>query len=188
MQRLVLMLVLLGLISSAGLFAYLLNPSDSLDSNYQANSLEPNTVAIDRDVVVSESQRSEIGSFEQRSEQREASASSLPESAPVARWMREATGENPVERAAAITALARAPKSFAVPVLQKIVGAGADGDREQALISLRVLALEQGDADSVIRDTLRLAIYDGDDYMVANAQAALEEIEHNLDESVNGLR
>src|SRR5262249_17872234 len=94
-----------------------------------------------------------------------------------------ATGDDPRERAAAIAALATAPRARAVPVLQGVLNFGGDhADRELALISLRALALRQGDADGAIRNALRRAIdRHGDDEDIDRAaQAALDDIERDL--------
>ena len=97
----------------------------------------------------------------------------------VAKWVADATGEDSTSRAAAIVALGTAPKSEAVPVLQKVLSSGEPHvDRPLALRALRTLALNQGDADSGIRNALRHAIYHGDDEAVAQgAQNVLSEIE-----------
>lgn len=98
----------------------------------------------------------------------------------VALLIREATGDNPGARASAIDALAAAPESEAVPVLQRVLASGGDVDRQLALSSLHALALRQGDAEGGIRETLRQAIYDGGDEAVASgAQTALEDIERD---------
>jgi len=85
-------------------------------------------------------------------------------------------------RAAAITALAEAPRAEAVPALGRILTDGEpEIDRPLALRSLRDLALNQGDADGRIRDAVRHALYHGDDYTKADdVQEALEIIEESL--------
>lgn len=84
-------------------------------------------------------------------------------------------------RAAAITALAEAPRAEALPVLGRILTDGEpEIDRPLALRSLRDLALNQGDADGAIREAVRHAIYHGDDFTKADAlQEALEVIEES---------
>lgn len=97
----------------------------------------------------------------------------------VARWITAATAVDPKTRAAAITALAAAPRSQAIPVLRDVLAVGdPEVDRQLALDSLHVLALEQGDADGKIRKVLREVVYHGDDEAVAKtAQSILEDIE-----------
>lgn len=98
----------------------------------------------------------------------------------VARLIKEVTDDNPGTRASAIDALAAAPESAAVPVLQKVLNGGGDMDRQLALSSLYTIARNHGDATGGIRETLRQAIYDGGDEAVASgAQAALEDIERD---------
>ena len=89
-------------------------------------------------------------------------------------------------RAAAIEALAEAPRAEALPVLGRILTDGEPRvDRALALRSLRDLALNQGDADGRIREAIRHAIYHGDDLTkVDDAQEALEIIEESLQSQV----
>ena len=86
-----------------------------------------------------------------------------------------------VKRAAAITALAEAPRAQALPVLARILTDGEPlVDRPLALQSLRDLALNQGDADGAIRDAVRHVIYHGDDFTKAgDAQEVLDIIEES---------
>ena len=99
----------------------------------------------------------------------------------VRHWVMQLSDDDPDTRAAAINALASAPKSQAFPVLQKVLGNGEDRDRELALDALHTLALREGDDDDDIRTALRLVIYDGDDeIMMSSAQIALDDIEHDL--------
>jgi len=104
-----------------------------------------------------------------------------PTSADVARWIADADGGDAGRRAAAIRALAGAPKADALPVLRRILVNGEPQvDRPLALRSLRDLALEQGDDDGAIRDAVRQAIYHGDDLAPAGeAQEVLEIIEES---------
>jgi hypothetical protein len=125
------------------------------------------------------SQRSEAG-MQQASSVAHSEASSSRTIPPdtVAKWIAEATGDDSEARAAAIIALETAPRSQAIPVLQRVLNAGETMDRQLALPSLRALALFQGDADGGIRDTLRQAIYDGGDEAVAqDAQTVLDDVE-----------
>ena len=93
----------------------------------------------------------------------------------------DANAEDATIRAAAIDALALAPKSRAAPVLQALLSAATREDRELALNSLYTLALNQGDDDGAIRAVFRRTIYDGDDGELAvNAQLALDDLERDL--------
>lgn len=122
----------------------------------------------------------------------QASAKSAPDTAlsnppNVERSIDAALGDDPDARAAAIGALALAPKAQALPVLQKILNAGIDADRQFALNSLHTLALREGDSDGEIQNVLRLSIYDGDDTIALGAQIVLEEIERNTDRLTAGI-
>lgn len=99
----------------------------------------------------------------------------------VAKLIADANAEDADTRAAAIDALASAPKSRAAPVLQALLSASAHEDRQLALNSLYRLALNQGDDDGAIRNVFRQTIYDGDDGELAvNAQLALDDLERDL--------
>lgn len=94
----------------------------------------------------------------------------------VAQWIADAQSGEAAKRAAAITALAGAPRAEAVPVLGRILTDGEPQiDRPLALRSLRELALNQGDADGAIRDAVRQAIYHGDD------QTQVDDVQETLD-------
>lgn len=99
----------------------------------------------------------------------------------VTRLVSDTTSGNPGTRATAILALVNAPKSAAIPALQRIVEGGEPSvDRSLALQALRDLALYQGDADGVIRGVVRETIYHADDdALVERAQVALEIIEES---------
>lgn len=101
----------------------------------------------------------------------------------VTRWIADANGSNAVRRAAAISALARAPRAQALPVLSHLLINGEPGtDRPQALRSLRDLALAQGDADGKVREAIREVIYHGDsldEVLLADAQASLDAVEQS---------
>lgn len=102
-----------------------------------------------------------------------------------AQWIADASSDDSRTRAAAIVALAEAPKSQAVPVLENILQVGEPQvDRQIALRSLHTLALQQGDTDGSIRDVLRRAVYHGDDEGASqSAQAVLEDIEIEFSET-----
>lgn len=107
----------------------------------------------------------------------------------IAQWIAETEDDDPAVRAAAIDALAHAPKSKALPALIHVMRSGIDNDRQLALNSLHTLALQQGDANDEIRTALRLQIYDGDDETISSsAQIALEDIEHDLVNTSNPAR
>ena len=103
----------------------------------------------------------------------------------VTKWIAEATGDDAKARAAAIVALANAPRSQAIPILQRVLNAGEPlVDRQLALNSLRTLGHQQGDEDGSIRNVLRQAIYHGDDEAVARgAQDVLDDIEGARDQA-----
>ena len=83
----------------------------------------------------------------------------------VEQWIADTTSGDPAKRAAAIAALAEAPRAQALPVLGRLLTDGEPQvDRPLALRSLRDLALNQGDDDGAIRDAVRHAIYHGDDF------------------------
>jgi hypothetical protein len=102
----------------------------------------------------------------------------------VATWIAQATGTDAAKRAAAITALAEAPKADAVPVLAQVLETADDADRPLALRSLRTLAQRQGDADDRIRSVVReMVFHDGDEAATQAAQATLDDIERDLSET-----
>ena len=82
-------------------------------------------------------------------------------------------------RAAAITALAAAPRAQAVPVLSNVLINGEPTmDRPLALRALRELALAKGDADGAVRSAFRELIYHGDNEALMPAtQEALDAVE-----------
>jgi hypothetical protein len=99
----------------------------------------------------------------------------------VAKLIADTASGDAATRAAAIAALAEAPRTEALPVLGRILTDGEpEVDRPLALRSLRDLALNQGDADGAIREAVRHAIYHGDDFTKADAlQETLEIIEES---------
>ena len=113
-----------------------------------------------------------------------APAPASPASSPptVDQWIADTASGDAPKRAAAIAALADAPRAQALPVLARILTDGQPlADRPLALQSLRDLALNQGDADGAIRDAVRHAIYHGDDFTkVDDAQETLDIIEESL--------
>ncbi|HEY0686367.1 MAG TPA: hypothetical protein VGD45_28780 [Steroidobacter sp.] len=100
-----------------------------------------------------------------------------PES--VAQWIKDTQSSDAKTRAAAIAALADAPKAQAMPALERVLETGEpDVDRHIALRSMHALALRDGDATGQIRDVMRHAIYHGDDDGVTQtAQSLLDDIE-----------
>ncbi|HEU4780193.1 MAG TPA: hypothetical protein VFS58_09965 [Steroidobacteraceae bacterium] len=99
----------------------------------------------------------------------------------VQKWIADTQSGDATTRAAAITALASAPRAEALPVLGRILTDGEpQADRPLALRSLRELALSQGDADGAIRDAVRNAIYHGDDHTrIDDVQETLDIIEES---------
>ena len=99
----------------------------------------------------------------------------------VARWASDIDSTDAAKRAAAITALAHAPRAQSLPVLRRVLLNGEPTlDRPLALKSLRELAVTQGDADNGVQQVLREVIYHGDDeQFAASAQEALETVEQS---------
>jgi len=97
----------------------------------------------------------------------------------IAQWVADTQSTDARVRAAAIAALAEAPKAEAVPALERVLKAGEpEVDRQIAVRSLHVLALREADDDGAIRNVLRDAMYHGDDEGVTQSvQAVLEDIE-----------
>jgi hypothetical protein len=97
----------------------------------------------------------------------------------LAKWTAETDDENAETRASAITALGTGPRPEVIPTLRKILETGrSEPDRQLALQSLRKLALEQGDADGVIRNAVRQVIYHAsEETMIGSARQVLDEIE-----------
>jgi hypothetical protein len=104
----------------------------------------------------------------------------------LAKWVMDASSNDAGTRAAAITALAQAPRLEAIPVLQRVLTDGEPTvDRPLALESLRTLALNQGDSDNLIRGALRNTVYDGNDEAISqSAIDVLAEIENGLTRTV----
>ncbi len=98
-------------------------------------------------------------------------------------WISDVNGGDAGKRAAAITALAQAPRAQALPVLHRVLINGEPTmDRPLALRSLRELALAQGDADGGVRGAIREVIYHGDgqdETLLADAQDALDVVEES---------
>ncbi len=89
----------------------------------------------------------------------------------------ELNAANPERRAAAIVALADAPREQALSLLQDVFSIGDVQDGHLALGSLRALAIEQGDQDGAIREFLRVAVYhSGDQDLVLGAQYTLDAV------------
>ena len=102
----------------------------------------------------------------------------------VPRMIADTQSNDAKTRAAAIEALANAPKSQAVPALKRVLESGEPQvDRQVALQSLHKLALSDGDSNGQIRDVIRHAMYHSDEEGVTqSAQAFLEDIEASLEE------
>lgn len=100
----------------------------------------------------------------------------------VTRWIADTQSHDAKTRAAAISALASAPKAQAIPALERVLESGEPQvDRQIALQSLHALALNEGDDNNRIRDAMRHAMYHSDDEGVTqSAQALLEDIEAAL--------
>jgi hypothetical protein len=105
-------------------------------------------------------------------------------SSDVERWITDSQSNDAKTRAAAIESLAKAPMAQALPALERVLESGEPQiDRQIALRSLHVLALNDGDDTGAIRDAIRHAMYHSDDEGVTqSAQAFLEDIEAALAE------
>jgi len=99
----------------------------------------------------------------------------------VERLIADTTSADAAKRAAAIAALAEAPRAEAVPPLRRILTSGEPTvDRSLALRALRDVALNQGDADGKVREAVRHAIYHGDDFTKTDeVQDVLDMIEES---------
>jgi len=100
----------------------------------------------------------------------------------IAQWISDTQSADARTRAAAIAALAQAPKAQAVPALEHVLESGEpEVDRQIALRSLHSLAMLDGDHDGSIRDAMRRAMYHGDDEGVTQtAQDLLDDIEAEI--------
>lgn len=97
----------------------------------------------------------------------------------IAQQIKDTESTDAKTRAAAIAALADAPKAQAMPALEHVLDNGEPNvDRHVALHSMYSLALRDGDPNGQIRDVMRRAIYHGDDDGVTQtAQSLLDDIE-----------
>ena len=85
------------------------------------------------------------------------------------------------KRVAAIESLAMAPKSRAMPVLEKSLTLGAIEEKQAAIRSMREIAVRQNDVDGSIRNFLGQVGYHYDIQEVnADIQSALDYIEKNI--------
>lgn len=175
MPRTWLMLLALFAVGYLGFFGYSYltrtqpEPESKNSTSYFENASGVSAIAAAPDAV----QRAVADTHDEAAE-----AKNFPQDI-VAKWADEGTDAK--ARAAEIAALATAPKAQAVPVLQRVLSAGAEEDRQLALNSLRTLAQQQGDADGNIRNALRQAIYHGDNEAVASsAQTILSDVERDL--------
>lgn len=99
----------------------------------------------------------------------------------VAQWKADATGKDPKARAAAIAALATAPRSQATPVLAQALTVADDSERPLVLQSLRTLARRQGDDDDRIRSVVRNVVFhESDEAFAQAARVTLDDIERDL--------
>ena len=97
----------------------------------------------------------------------------------IAQWIKDTQSTDAKVRAAAIAALADAPKSLAMPALKRVLETGEPNvDRHIALRSMYSIALRDGDPNEQVRNVMRHAIYHGDDDGVTQtAQSLLDDIE-----------
>jgi hypothetical protein len=102
----------------------------------------------------------------------------------LARWSVDVNSADAGQRAAAISALAQAPSTSALPILQNVLNSGEVlVDRPLAMQSLRTLALREGDANGVIRGVLRQAIYHAEiEDLARQAQSVLDDLDLRLNQ------
>lgn len=165
---------------AAGVYSYVTrDPADEVPSASEPQQPAP-TVQMLRDEAVptaaqatQETQSTEPGDLAEAAPVRETNPANI------ARWIADTQSTDAKTRAAAIAALAEAPKAEAVPALKRVLTVGEPQvDRQIAVRSLHVLALQQDDDDGAIRNVLRDAVYHGDDEGVTDsARAVLEDIE-----------
>lgn len=162
----------LGYLGFSG-YLYLMRPERAVEANSPSMNMAMLAVA-QRSSASAESVAS------MSSSEADPSQSISPET--IEKWLADAIGDDAKARAAAIVALATAPRAQAIPTLQKVLNRGdPQVDRPLALNSLRTLALQQGDADDSIRGVLRQAIYHGEDEAATRAaQAVLDDVENKL--------
>jgi hypothetical protein len=99
----------------------------------------------------------------------------------VSQWVADVGAPDEDKRAAAIVALATAPKAQALPALTRALDSADSEGQQLALSALRTLAQTQGDADGRIRDVVRKVLYhDSDAGLTTSAQDTLEDIESDL--------
>jgi hypothetical protein len=106
-------------------------------------------------------------------------AGNAPPPETIAQWIKDTQSTDAKTRAAAIAALADAPKALAMPALKRVLDTGDPNvDRHIALRSMHSIALRDGDSTGQVRDVMRRAIYHGDDDGVTQtAQSLLDDIE-----------
>lgn len=166
---------------AAGVYSYVTrDPTDQVPSASAPQQPAP-TVQMPRDETASTAAQAtqETQSTEPRDLAEAAPPSRETNPANIARWIADTQSTDPKMRAAAIAALAEVPKAEAVPALKRVLTVGEPQvDRQIAVRSLHVLALQQDDDDGAIRNVLRDAVYHGDDEGVTDsARAVLEDIE-----------
>lgn len=120
----------------------------------------------------------------------EAPSAALEPRKSIAQWIEDTQSTDPKVRAAAIAALGDAPTAQVLPALKRVLESGEPNvDRHIALRSMHSLALRDGDANEQIRDTMRHAIYHGDDDGVTQtAQSLLDDIEAEFTQRDAGRR
>jgi len=100
----------------------------------------------------------------------------------VEKLIHDATEGDRDTRADAIYGLADAPREQAAPVLHRILIGGDVIDGHLALDALRTIALAQGDADGIVHNAVRFAVYHGtNDTITQSAQEILEELDNPRD-------
>lgn len=101
-----------------------------------------------------------------------------PAAESIAKLIEDATEGDADTRAEAIFALTSVPAAQGVPVLHRIIVSGDVVNGHLALDSLRTIALNQGDSDGAIRNSVRFAVYHStSDTITQSAQEVLDELE-----------
>jgi HEAT repeat protein len=178
-----LLLVMIALVATVIGIQSAMEEQGGNDGNRSAASspTSPTSVVTPKLLAEQRPQSSKVVVQEPLSSLEAADPSALLPTDVVARLIAQTASSDAQSRADAISALAKAPKAEAIPVLRNVLNNGEPIiDRSLALQALRDLALYQGDDDGVIRSVVREAIYHGDDEAVAlSAQGALEIIEES---------
>jgi HEAT repeat protein len=115
--------------------------------------------------------------------------SSAPQPPTVAKLAADTTSADARTRAAAIEALGQAPRSEAIPALERVLANGDETDQTLALHSLHTLVQRQGDGDQQIRNIVRKIVYHGsEEALTLAAQTTLNDIERDVSDAAAARR